>query len=344
MSEPEQPTVLPASAPARDAPRPAPPESVHAYCANCGTPLYGEYCYACGQPVKGLVRHFSSVMSDVVDSVFNIDERLFRTILPLYLRPGRLTLEYFAGRRTRYVTPFRLVFFLAIIAFFSIQITLRSSSSHFNLPTSTSVGTQAKPSQPATHKTPDNQVWARHLDKSLRVAWLPDFVNDWTVTSVTHARAHIEALMHGSNAQRKATITVLMIGMFSVAPTVLFVLLPIFALMLKIFYIFKRRLYMEHLIVAMHSHAFLMLSMLALVVLGLVRSMLAPHAAWLYIPLSLLEGATWIWMVVYLLLMQKRVYRQGWPMTCVKFACIGVCYSVLLTFALAIAMLIALSN
>src|SRR6187399_3118800 len=99
-----------------DAPPPAPdaaavvvPKAAHA-CANCGAPMHGPYCYACGQPEKGLIRQLASVMSDVLDTVFNIDSRVFRSMFPLYLRPGYLTLEYFAGRRVRYVTPFRLFF------------------------------------------------------------------------------------------------------------------------------------------------------------------------------------------------------------------------------------------
>jgi hypothetical protein len=50
----------------------------------------------------------------------------------------------------------------------------------------------------------------------------------------------------------------------STVPSTLFVLLPVFALMLKFAYAFKRRLYMEHLIVALHSHAFLCLALLAM--------------------------------------------------------------------------------
>ena len=64
-------------------------------CANCGAPLHGDFCYACGQPVKGLIRHLSGVMGDFLDSVLNLDSRFFRTIGPLLYRPGYLTEEYF---------------------------------------------------------------------------------------------------------------------------------------------------------------------------------------------------------------------------------------------------------
>jgi hypothetical protein len=52
--------------PAADAPR----------CANCHTPLLGDTCYHCGQPVKGLVRPLSSILGDFLDTVLSIDSRL----------------------------------------------------------------------------------------------------------------------------------------------------------------------------------------------------------------------------------------------------------------------------
>ena len=38
---------------------------------------------------------------------------------------------------------------------------------------------------------------------------------------------------------------------------------------------------------------------------------------------------------VYLLLMQKRVYRQGWTMTLLKYCMLGFCYCILLSIGIA---------
>src|SRR4051794_38404878 len=101
MSTPD--IALPA--PAADATIAAetPAASASRACQNCGVALLGEYCSACGQPVKGMIRPLSSMLHDVADTVLNIDSRIFRTLAPLYFRPGYLTNEYFAGRRVRYV-------------------------------------------------------------------------------------------------------------------------------------------------------------------------------------------------------------------------------------------------
>lgn len=341
-----------------------PPPSAAGQCENCGAPLFGKYCYACGQPTIGMVRHFSSVMSDIADSVLNIDERVFRTLAPLYLQPGKLTLDYFAGRRARYVTPFRLVFFLAIVAFFAAQITVRTGYGHLPakaIAISTdsgkpAVSVVATPKQPPAPVSSDDGAFAHgNLDfgggtlwnrdtKPLRVGWLPDAAVDWLNELIGNAQQQLHAMNAGSWADQQTARRKFSLGMFAAAPTVLFVLLPVFALLLKIFYVFKRRLYMEHLIVAMHSHAFLMLSVLVLVVLGVLRRLLQPHAGWLAVPFDLLDTAAWIWIFVYLWLMQKRVYGQGWLMTNLKYWSLGFCYTILLGFGFVFVALLSLTG
>src|ERR1700761_5775606 len=103
------------------APPPSPEPVVIVTCANCGAELHGEYCANCGQPVKGMIRPLTTMLHDVADTIFNIDSRIFRTLWPLFVKPGYLSNEYFAGRRVRFVTPFRLYFFLSVAAFFLIQ-------------------------------------------------------------------------------------------------------------------------------------------------------------------------------------------------------------------------------
>ncbi len=115
-------------------------------------------------------------------------------------------------------------------------------------------------------------------------------------------------------------------------PSTLFVLLPVFALLLKLLYAFKRRLYMEHLIVALHSHAFLCLTLLLVFLTMALRQWLAPATGALHSLLGLIEGLLFAWMPVYLLLMQKRVYGQGWLMTLLKFSVLGFSYVLLLSF------------
>ena len=54
-------------------------------------------------------------------------------------------------------------------------------------------------------------------------------------------------------------------------------------------------------------------------------------------------AAMLVWLPLYLLIMQKRVYKQGWIMTLVKYAVIGTCYSVLIGFGMMIALFAGLA-
>jgi hypothetical protein len=47
-----------------------------------------------------------------------------------------------------------------------------------------------------------------------------------------------------------------------------------------------------------------------------------------------------LWMPVYLLLMQKRIYHQGWPMTVIKYWFVGWSYFWLLSTVLGLALVL----
>lgn len=401
-------------------------------CENCGRALLGDYCYACGQPVKGLVRHFSSIIGDFADSVLNLDTRLPRTLGPLLAKPGFLTTEYFAGRRVRYVSPVRLFVFISIVTFFIAQLTvsfgdgtvkfdddgdsisrattvqevekirdqtlaemvearnnvagvpgadtgirmgekeirkkaqkrieaLRKAQAGSSAPmgaaaeaaaatatsatTPTSATTQTTPTTPTTTtKNDDDEEFDISFNEKpwdaktnpIAVSWLPRFANNWLNSQAGRVKGNFKRLKEDPNALKDA--------MLSAVPSTLFILLPLFAVMLKILYVFKRRLYMEHLIVALHSHAFLCLALLLMFVTMTVQSWLAPNSGPLRSLFGWIEALLWIWMPVYLLIMQKRVYAQGWPMTLVKYCVLGICYFFLLTTGALFTMLFSLVN
>jgi hypothetical protein len=364
-------------------------------CENCGATLLGDYCYRCGQPTKGLVRHFSSILGDFLDSVFNIDARFPHTIWPLFAKPGYLSLEYFAGRRVRYVSPVRLFFFVSIITFFVAQLVIQTGQGAFEInddgegsrigrattvaevekqrdealarldeaiakagksPTAT-IGLRSAQAQVRTEaanrirdlqaaeargEAPpppapptisfDGDAWDPKTHP-VRVGWLPGFANDWLNAQIGRARENISRMGTDSSRYKDALL--------GAVPSTLFLLLPLFAVMLKVAYVFKRRLYMEHLIVALHSHAFLCLDLLLVFgVIALDRAV-APDSLADGL-LRLAEVLLFGWMALYLLIMQKRVYRQGWFMTLVKYCALGFCYCILLSIGIAFTALLSL--
>lgn len=370
-------------------------------CQNCGSPLLGEHCYACGQPVKGLVRHFTSIIGDFLDTIFNIDARVFRTLWPLFAKPGYLSNEYFAGHRIRYVSPVRLFVFLSIVTFFVAQVSVDFSGMKVGMDGGNEDIAAAKTVQEvqqrrdvalaelekAKRDTSDTPGVAVGLDAAataiksqadrriealqaaskagapapppglpppgegddtisfndkpwdpktnpLRISWLPEAANRKLNEQVGHFRDNVRRGEQDPNLIKDAVL--------STVPTTLFVMLPLFALMLKIAYAFKRRLYMEHLIVALHSHAFLCLALLVLFLLMAVQDAIGAMEGPVRSFIRLCEVALAIWMPLYLLIMQKRVYGQGWTMTLLKYCVLGLCYTVLLSIGAAFTMLAGL--
>lgn len=378
-------------------------------CGNCGTALLGPYCYVCGQPKKGWIRKISGIAADFLDTVFDLDSRIPRTLGPLYFKPGFLTCEYFEGRRVRYVTPLRLYFFLSVIAFFALGVLTPIASDaggnafqielgedparpseradelraalaalekqRTNMPVAAfAAAEQAIKGQladleqadqdagPASPPTPSGAPNPRLAGASraddpddpnphrltffgskpwhpetnpLRVDWLGVDGNRWLnaqvgviATNLQTARKHPDRLVN---------------QMLAKAPQVLFVLLPVFALLLKLMFLFKRRLYMEHLIVALHSHSFLSLSILLIAALSALAALLPEGSAGLRL-VGLVEGLAWAWIPLNLLIAHKRIYRQGWFFTLLKFSMIGLCYTVLISLGMVLNVVLSLAT
>ena len=86
-------------------------------CANCGAPLGGQYCAACGQRHEPHVHTVSHFAGEAFESITHADSRLWRTLWFLLARPGRLTREFFDGKRARYLPPFRLYLVISLLFF-----------------------------------------------------------------------------------------------------------------------------------------------------------------------------------------------------------------------------------
>jgi hypothetical protein len=91
------------------------------HCENCGAPLSGPYCGQCGQPAIDYRRSFGHVLVDVLNEFLNWDSKFFATIGLLIVKPWRLTNEFVAGHRVRYVHPLRLYLLASILFFFAVN-------------------------------------------------------------------------------------------------------------------------------------------------------------------------------------------------------------------------------
>jgi len=127
-------------------------------------------------------------------------------------------------------------------------------------------------------------------------------------------------------------------------PQLMFILLPLFAALLKFMFIFSKRLYLEHLTVALHSHSFIFLCILLIQLIGLCQPYLNAHYPLLGNGADFLEVVIALWMPIYLFIMQKRVYRQGMLLTTIKYFIVGSLYMLMIVFTGAVAFIWGLAS
>ena len=141
-------------------------------------------------------------------------------------------------------------------------------------------------------------------------------------------RGDVADIVHATNRtdQARATAAFLRAAIGRV-PTVMFVLLPLFALLLKLLYVRRDWYYAEHIVFALHTHAF------AFLVFSLaLGALVAPGA--LAAALRVVAGVAVPVIPLYFLLAMKRVYGQSWGKTVLKGTLLSVAYSLLLAFGI----------
>ena len=78
-------------------------------CPTCSGPVTDQFCPACGE--QKYSRHsfsFRHFARHAAHELLELDSKILRTVRYLFSKPAFVTAEYLAGKRSRYVNPFRL--------------------------------------------------------------------------------------------------------------------------------------------------------------------------------------------------------------------------------------------
>lgn len=332
-------------------------------CHNCGTELKGAYCHQCGQPSKSLIRNFPMMLWEWLEAAFDLDSRVFRSLGPLLFQPGRLSMEYIAGRRVRFVQPLRMYLLLSI-AFF-LLLGVQTNIADIKVTTGGDMQTarseiQKKLEAPGLSEAKKKELKAalQDLDKlpidseqgksGLRLGDKGD-IHQWDPESdpITFSGMNKEQAIAFSRAIHDMGLKLehaimkdpkpLIKEFFSVLPQVMFVLLPLVAILLQLLYLFKHRYFIEHLVFAIHNHSFTYVMLMIMMGLSALRSVLpeagnmAAFADW---TLGALFTAIIVWMPIYYFLSLKRFYAQGFFLTSLKYILFSSIYFAMLTTAM----------
>ena len=113
-------------------------------------------------------------------------------------------------------------------------------------------------------------------------------------------------------------------------PLAMFVTLPAYALLLKLFFFSSHRYYTEHLVFAMHLHTFSFLVYTVLLLLPEQEDLPGGEEGFLGQTVSWIYRGLLAWAVAYSYLALRRYYRNGRVVTAFKWFVLGGCYTVLL--------------
>jgi len=286
-------------------------------CRNCGTGLVGPYCSQCGQAVRDLDRPFRELALEWLGAVAAFDARVLGTLVPLITRPGQLTINYLAGRRARYVHPLKLYFVISLALFFALALSGYGVVYETNNPSQTMTfswggveddSDQVPPTETEAEATPVVEEPAAVLQIDDERGWIESRLIAIGERYVADPAAFNRLFV---NRLAKAV----------------FLLVPIFALLLKLF--FPRTVYLHHLVFSLHLHAFAFLVILASI---------AAKTAW---PATEDAGSlvAMVILMPYTFVALRRCYGAGRLRTTMTMIALGLCYLV----ALVVVMIIAIA-
>ncbi len=230
--------------------------AVEGRCTNCGAPLpepRPRYCPACGQETHIKAPTVSEFLQQFSGTYFATEGALWRTLKLLFLQPGELTAQYLGGRRKHHVLPLRLFLSATLIMLVCMRI---ASSWQFSSLDDPAVAARL-PERPAAISFELGFARAGYEPGRFFCENMPQ----WLCQRI---QQRMNAPTHDLLAQlEKATDRVA-----SHAGLVMFVLLPAFSLGLAVFFRYRGFSYTEHLVFALHLHAFWFLVVTLMVVAG----------------------------------------------------------------------------
>ena len=226
--------------------------AVNGECSNCETPLpdpLPRFCHSCGQETNIKPPTVSEFMQQFSGTYFATEGALWRTLKLLLLRPGELTAQYVYGRRKQYVLPLRLFLSMTLVMLLTLRLLGALQLSALDDPEQAKVLAE-RPTDVALELGPVRAgVSGGVFFCDGMPGWLCQRIQDRLGTSTYALLQQVQKVND---------------RIASHAGVVLFVLLPAFAGGLALLLRYRGFSYTEHLVFALHVHAFWFLTITAI--------------------------------------------------------------------------------
>ncbi len=285
----------------------------NSFCLNCGEPLRGHFCASCGQRDVPPYPTLRELVSEAIAEFSGWDGRFLITLRALVTKPGLLTLEFLQGRRARYLSPIR-VYLFASVAYFVVS----AAAPNTRLPGQQPQNFQVQIKPDTAGMTRPERVAAAAKSALEDPGALTAAKRDSALKDLERAPLLMRPVLRGLVTDPAG----FKLKIVQTLPKMLFVLLPLFALILSVFY--RGRRYPEHLYFAVHLHSYIFFALTIIALAKFARNplVLAPVAI-----LGMLS------IPVYSTRSLRRVYGGSIVKTVAKEIGIASIYLVLAIFA-----------
>jgi len=295
----------------------------HEPCRNCGDPTVGDFCPSCGQRKSDVRASLAALFHDLMEVHFGLERRTPNTLFALFFRPGFLSREYLDGRVVRYLSPFKLYLASSLVLF--LLVGFLSFRGMDDVTWDDLVEQESSATVDAEEEEVDT-IPQEEVSDTLGMPWLAEGglwqegveinLGNERLNALVESRIRRLGELDPLDAIREVVRTFL-----NYVPTLMFLLLPVFAGLLKLLYVHRRMYYAEHFIVVLHLHAF---------VFGIFALVLLSR----WIGLSFLSPLLILWAAAYVYLALRRVYGERHLVTALKYLTLGWAYLFVLIMAL----------
>lgn len=338
------------------------PERKEKTCLNCGATVMGRYCHVCGQENVEPKESFWHLVTHFFNDVTHFDGKFFITLKDLLFKPGFLSKEYMIGRRASYLNPIRMyvftsaIFFLLFFSFFESkgplkivptingktleQIDKMDSAAFVKFTT----GLNEESDRPAAPMT--REEFKQYADTIIRVLFLDssglhlagaNYNSVKEFDSLQHTRAreqnwfkrqliYKELELNEKYHNNKLEIfNAIKEGLMHKLPQMLWISLPLLALIMKLMYVRRKQFYyVSHIIFSIHLYIFIFIGQLIIFSIAKLNKTLDLGF------LTVLSTVLTLGLFVYAYLALKNFYGQGWIKTFFKFLLINISYIIIL--------------
>lgn len=258
-------------------------------CKNCETSFQGHFCPNCGQSVKDLDIPFKVLIFDIMANMWAFDTRVLKTLKSLLLKPGVMALDYVAGRRARYMPPFRLYIFISFIFFLLLNI---------------SVTRQVERDWSLLSVKENSDSVKEQKNSVISITRESGAVGD--------ANNKSKDIIDEIESNKEYYIT----RFFTILSWSMFLLMPLYAFFLWLLFRKNQRFFLGHFIFAINQHAFLFIIFIILLTINLI------------FPQKSIYPESWLILFypIYVVVGSRKLYGRRWLSTTLRITTAQLMY------------------